>query len=84
MEALANGIVQVATNKTTMEFALKRHGMPGVLIDEPTVEETVRGALAAIANYDVLAVKAYAASQQWRSFHNRENFMNHMRELFKN
>jgi hypothetical protein len=82
MEALANGIVQVATNKTTMEFALKRHGMPGVLIDEPTVEETVAGALEAINNYSALAEKALAASAQWRSFNNRENFMAHIRQLF--
>jgi glycosyltransferase involved in cell wall biosynthesis len=83
MEALANGIVQVATNKTTMEFALKRHGMPGVLIDAPTVEQTVVGALEAIKNYDHLAEKAFVASQQWRSFHNRENFMSHMLQFFK-
>jgi glycosyltransferase involved in cell wall biosynthesis len=82
MEALANGIVQVATSKTTMEFALKRHGLPGVLIDAPTVEHTVSGALEAIKNYNLLAQKAFAASQQWRSFHNQENFMAHMRQFF--
>lgn len=82
MEALANGIVQVATNKTTMEFALRRHGMPGVLIDAPTAEHTVAGALEAIKNYDQLAEKAFAASQQWRSFHNRENFIGHIRQFF--
>jgi glycosyltransferase involved in cell wall biosynthesis len=84
MEALANGIVQVATNKTTMDFALRRHGMPGVLIDAPTVEQTVAGALEAIKNYDHLAEKAFAASQQWRSFHNRQNFMSHMQKFFTN
>jgi hypothetical protein len=82
MEALANGIVQVATNKTTMEFALRRHGMPGVLIEAPTAEHTVAGALEAIKNYDQLAEKAFAASQQWRSFHNRENFIGHIRQFF--
>jgi hypothetical protein len=82
MEALANGIVQVATNKTTMEFALRRHGMPGVLIEAPTAEHTVAGALEAIKNYDQLAEKAFAASQQWRSFHNRENFIGHVRQFF--
>ncbi len=82
MEALANGIVQVATNKTTMEFALRRHGMPGVLIEAPTAEHTVAGALEAIKNYDQLAEKAFAASQQWRSFHNRENFIGYIRQFF--
>jgi len=82
MEALANGIVQVATNKTTMEFALRRHGMPGVLIDAPTIEYTVAGALKAIKNYDQLAEKAFAASQQWRNFHNRDNFITHIRHFF--
>jgi hypothetical protein len=56
--------------------------MPGVLIDAPTIEYTVAGALKAIKNYDQLAEKAFAASQQWRNFHNRDNFITHIRHFF--